>query len=43
LGVSKYAENMRDKARKAKAQPGILNAFLTKDVSKWTAYPDGQN
>ena len=22
---------------------GAINAFLTKDVSKWTAYPDGQN
>ena len=22
---------------------GAVNAFLTKDVSKWTAYPDGQN
>ena len=22
---------------------GAINAFLTKDVSKWKAYPDGQN
>jgi hypothetical protein len=22
---------------------GKINAFLTKDVAKWTAYPDGQN
>lgn len=22
---------------------GAINAFVTKDVSKWTAYPDGQN
>ena len=36
LDVSKYAENMRDKARKAKAQPGILNAFLTKELNVWT-------
>ena len=36
LGVSKYLDNMRDKARKAKAQPGILNSFLTKELNIWT-------
>lgn len=36
LNVSKYMDNMRDKARKAKAQPGVLNAFLTKELNVWT-------
>lgn len=36
LDVSKYIGNMRDKARKAKAQPGLLNGFLTKELNIWT-------
>jgi len=36
LGVSKYGDGLRDKARKAKNQPGLLNAFLTKELNVWT-------
>lgn len=36
LGVSKYVDVMRDKARKAKAQPSALNNFLTKELNVWT-------
>lgn len=37
LGISKYLETMRDKARKARAQPGQLNTFLTKELNVWTS------
>jgi len=36
LNVSKYIDVMRDKARKAKAQPAALNNFLTKELCVWT-------
>ena len=36
LGVSKYIDVMRDKARKAKNQPSVLNNFLTKELNVWT-------
>jgi phage terminase large subunit-like protein len=36
LGVSKYVEQMRDKALKAKEMPSRLNAFLRLELNVWT-------
>jgi len=36
LGVSKGWDGMREKARKAKAVPARLNAFLQKELNVWT-------
>jgi phage terminase large subunit-like protein len=36
LGVSKKADDLRDKARKAGQMPSRLNAFLTKELNVWT-------
>lgn len=36
LGVSKKLDNMREKARKAKAMPSALNAFLRLELNIWT-------
>lgn len=36
LGVSKYVEDLRDKARVAKGMPARLNGFLQKELNVWT-------
>ena len=36
LGVSKYVEDLRDKARTAKGMPARLNGFLQKELNVWT-------
>ena len=36
LGVSKYLDDMRRKAKRAREMPSALNAFLRKELNVWT-------